>query len=70
MSTVPEDVKLGCWIPCCRYRQLRAAQHGCWELNLSPLQDQYILLTTVPSFQPLVEDLISYIYFRIIFEVD
>lgn len=25
----------------------------CWELNLRPLQEQYILLTTEPSLQPL-----------------
>lgn len=41
----------------CRARGIRshwqawAAQHGCWKLNLSPLEEQYIFLTVEPSFQ-------------------
>ena len=31
----------GCEPPC-----------GCWELNLHPLEDQSVLLTTEPSLQP------------------
>jgi hypothetical protein len=27
---------------------------GCWELNLGPLQEQPVLLTTEPSLQPLI----------------
>ena len=26
--------------------------HGCWELNLGPLQDQQLLLTAEPSHWP------------------
>lgn len=25
---------------------------GCWELNLGPLQEQHVLVTTKPSLQP------------------
>ena len=25
---------------------------GCWELNSGPLEEQTVLLTTEPSFQP------------------
>ena len=31
----------GCEPPC-----------GCWELNSGPLEEQSVLLTTEPSFQP------------------
>ena len=27
-------------------------QYGCWELNSGPLEEQLVLLTSVPSLQP------------------
>lgn len=36
-----------CWIPCCwTYQQFLATWHGCWDLNLVPLENQSPLLTT------------------------
>lgn len=43
MHAVPHETRRGQKILCC----------GCWEWNSSPLQDQYALLTTEPSLQPL-----------------
>jgi hypothetical protein len=42
----------GCEPPC-----------GCWELNSGPLEEQSVLLTAEPSFQPLLALFIySFIY--------
>ena len=41
-----EEARRGLWIPWnWTYRWLWAAQCGCWELDLDPLQNQYALLT-------------------------
>jgi hypothetical protein len=39
----PDPITNGCEPPC-----------GCWELNLSPLEEQSVLLTTEPPLQPLL----------------
>lgn len=36
------------------YRQLSAAQHGCWDLNWGPVDENKVQLTTEPSAQPLI----------------
>lgn len=37
-------------LPC--YRWLWAVQHDCWELNSGALDEQYLSLTSEPSFSP------------------
>lgn len=66
-SAVPAGAKRGHWIPwSCSYGQLWAARWRFWELNSSPLEEQYTLLTAESSLQPLysIHSMWSY-FFRI-----
>lgn len=51
---VPTDSRQGCWIP---WNQsdtwLWTTLHGCWEPDLSPSQEQDLLLAAEPCLQPL-----------------
>ena len=42
---------------------------GCWRLNLGPLEEQPVLLTAEPSFQPLFIDFYVYLYLYIFFNL-
>ena len=42
-SALQKTTSGSCELPC-----------GCWELNLDPLEEQPVLLTTEPSLQPLL----------------
>lgn len=43
----------GCQVSADSYRWLWIIQHGLWEPNVGPLEEQYLLLILKPSLQPL-----------------
>lgn len=49
MCLVLAEARRGLRIPYCRV----VSHCGCWDSNLSPLQEQPLLLATEPSLQPL-----------------
>lgn len=52
-STVPTEAKGGPWVLWSgSYRRYWAGQHGCWEQNSGPLQEQITLLTSIWSTSP------------------
>ena len=51
MFTVPKRARRGCWIFSGVIDNCEL-WYGFWELNLSPLEEQLVLLTAEPSLQP------------------
>jgi hypothetical protein len=58
---VSEEARSRHWIPWNWSHKQLGAVYGCWKLNSGPLEEQPVVLTTVPSLQPL-DVILSYMY--------
>ena len=52
VSLVPQEVRRACWVPM-ELKLQRVVSCHVWELNPDPLEEHLVLLTAMPSLQPL-----------------